>query len=101
MTAREGATLWLIGIAAIALVIWDHRNSMNKILANLGGTTGQILPTDIMPGQTANLTTNSAIPMAGNEFGALATRGGLIDGATQPNGLDKVFGSIWDNLVNG
>jgi hypothetical protein len=101
MTAREGATLWLIGIAAIAIVIWDHRNSLNTIMASLSGSPGQVIPSDIQVSQTANLTTNSAIPMAGNEFGALATRGGLIDGATQPNGLDKVFGNIWDNLVNG
>ena len=99
MNAREISTLWIIGVAAVALIIWDHRNALNTILNAVGGgVTGQATPDVIISQVTSNLTTNNATPMAGNEFGSLATRGGIIDGDVQPNGLDKVFGSIWDNL---
>ena|ERR1700731_2524166 len=100
MTPREIATLWIVGLAAVMLIIWDHRQTQGTILDAMGRAPGtQVIPDAIITSVNSQLTTNDATPMAGNEFGRIATYGNVLAGDTQPNGLDKVFGNIFDNLA--
>ena len=96
MTPREIASLWLIGIAGIFLIIWDHRVHVNTILSAVtapGAAPDNTIETSI----TSNLTTNAALPMAGNEFGRLAAYGTPLSGDVQPH--DLAFGDIWNSLT--
>lgn len=100
MSAREIAGLWLVGIIGIAIIIWDHFTQTNLILNALGaggqagvpGTQANPIVTRI----SSNVTTNDAMPVTGNEFGALGTYGTVMSGDVQP--LDAVFGDMWNNL---
>lgn len=100
MTAREIASLWIIAVVAVFIIVWDHRNQAGVILNALtGGASSSGGPSPIVTSVASNLGTNDPMPMAGNEFGALATRGNFISGDVQPGGPDKAFGSIFDNLA--
>ena len=101
MTSREIASLWIIGIGAAALIVWDYRNQLNAIV---GAITGAPSPgsakaaNTINPGPSTNLTTNAATPLAGNEFGFLQTYGNSLSGDVVPGGPGVAFGSIWNDL---
>jgi len=100
MTAREIAALWIIGLAGVAAIVWDHRSQTNSVLNALGAPaapSGDGAAT-IIAGPSTGLTTNGATPAAGNEFGPLATWGNASDGSTSPSGLDTVFGDIFHSL---
>jgi len=107
MTAREIASLWLIGIAAVFIIVWDHRNQAGTVLNALGASQTPSAGASAMSGavipQSApnSTTTNSAIPVAGNEFGFLATYGNRLTGDTSGSGVDAVFGDIFNNMANG
>jgi hypothetical protein len=104
MTAREIASLWIVAVAAVFVLIWDHRNQSGAILSALGGPSKPSLANGaqtVLLGPSTSLTTNGATPMAGNEFGALATYGNRFDGSTQANGSDSAFGNIFNDLSGG
>jgi hypothetical protein len=107
MTAREIASLWIIGVAAIFIIIWDHRNQAGSVLNALGASQApsagaQSMNAPIIPqGAPNNTNTNNAEPVAGNEFGFIATYGNRFSGDTSASGVDAVFGNIFDNIANG
>lgn len=103
MTAREIAGLWLISIAGISLVVYDHRSQMQTILGALGSPVGaRPSNTEITPqADRRPLSTNSAMPMAGNEFGPLATYGTPLGGDVQPSGPDLIFSDIFYSMGEG
>lgn len=95
MTPREIASMWVIGIAAIFVIVWDYRTQLARV-ANIQPlpTSDQLVPA-LKPG---NLGTNDPIPMPGDRQGWLATYGNVIDGAAQSGGPDSVFTSIFARL---
>jgi hypothetical protein len=102
MSAREMATIWIIGIAAVFVIIWDHRTQANRIVSATGsqpsgGVASNTL--NIVEGPSTDVGTNNPIPMAGNEFGALTVYGNPGSGDAQANGHDAAFGNIFDNLA--
>lgn len=103
MTSREIAGLWLIAIAGISLVVYDHRSQMQTILGALGSPIGA-LPSNTATAPQADRkpnSTNSAMPMAGNEFGPLTTFGTPLTGDVQPSGPDLIFSDIFYSMGEG
>jgi hypothetical protein len=98
ITAREIAYLWIIAFFGVALIIWDHRTQMQAILGKIGAGA-ETFPPEIERGPSVNQTTNNAVPLTGNEFGFLQTFGNVVSGDAQTNGVDVVFGDIWNNLM--
>jgi len=100
MTAREIAALWIIGLAGIAIIIWDHRAQAQNVVNALSGPSGGVAnnPGVIIPGPSTGRTTNNATPMAGNEFGFLATYGNALSGDASPSGPDFAFSDIFNSL---
>jgi len=98
MTAREIASMWIIAVAAIFVIIWDYRNQVNMILANIVTPPRASANTVNYPPVSSDIGTNNPSPIAGNEFGPLATYGNSLTGDVQPQGPDASFGSVWDNL---
>ncbi len=101
MTARELASLWIIAIAAVFVIVWDYRNQLGAVLS---AATGVASPRSAVAATTIvatsnTATTNAASPLAGNEYGFLATYGNPLSGDTQPNGVDTAFGNIFNNLM--
>ena len=101
MTAREMATIWIIGIAAVIVIIFDHRNQAASILNVIGVAPAQDKnqPLTIVTGPSTNIGTNNPMPIVGNEFGALAVYGDSLAGDTQPQGSDNAFGDLFNNLM--
>lgn len=98
MSAREIASLWLVAIAGVTLILWDHRAHMQTVLGALSGRAGPVATSapEVPDGMPQG--TNDPIPMAGNEFGFIATLGRQIDGDTQPQGPDVAFGDLFFSL---
>jgi len=90
-----------VALAAVMLIIWDHRQTSGSVLAAIGGGApgAQVIPDAIITSVTSSLGTNNPSPMAGDRQGRISTYGDVLAGDVQPNGLDKVFGNIFDNLM--
>src|SRR5208283_4252106 len=102
MTAREIASLWIITVSAVFVIVWDYRSQLNGLVNAAFGTSTLSAPGGVLTiftGPSTNVGTNAPIPLAGNEFGALATYGTSMSGDVQPGGADTAFGNIFNNLT--
>ena len=91
------AMLWIVGIAAIFVIIWSHGQNTQSILDAIGGAPPLSPPTP-QPTLTQAAWSNNPMPIAGNEHGFLDVYGSVSSGDVQPSGPDSGFGDVWSSL---
>ena len=106
LNPREIASLYLIGLGAVFIIVWDHRSQASTILSALSSPNTATAPdsayalgeSPVITLRSTEVGTNDPMPQAGNEFGRLAFYGDGLSGGVQPTGLDASFGDIFNSL---